>query len=73
MRCLGLCESPVAVVLAADGNHLVFERLRTSKVQRDLVSTAARGTKPSKRLAKRRVTGAARRKALIRLSRRLPH
>ena len=72
VRCLGLCHSPVAAVLDAAGRHVIFERLRSPKVRRDLVALVARGAQPSKRLADRRVTGTAHRKALIRLTRRLP-
>lgn len=71
VRCLGVCHSPVAVVLDRRGDHAVVERIRTPKQRRDLVAFV-RGDAPSKRLAKRLVTGSRRRKALVRLAKRLP-
>lgn len=72
VRCLGLCRSPVAVVLGAGGDHVVYERLRKPKLRRDLVTLIARGGEPSGRLSAHRVTGKSRHKVLVRLARRLP-
>lgn len=71
VRCLGLCHSPVAVLIARDGDrHVVIERIRTDKQRRDLVA-AVTATKPAltPRLRRTVVDGKQRRKALSRLAR----
>lgn len=71
VRCLGICHTPVAVVVSRHGDHPAYERIRSPKHRRDLLAVVVGGRTPSKRLAKRAVTGTARRKVLSRLARRL--
>ncbi|HWL45725.1 MAG TPA: hypothetical protein VNQ73_22475 [Ilumatobacter sp.] len=67
VRCLDLCDSPVAVVRPGTPDAVVFDKLRTSKQHRDLAAFVA-GAAPSARLAERQVTGKSRRKVLAKLA-----
>lgn len=72
VRCLGLCHSPVVAVVNHRDGESIFERVRSPKQRRDLLRyVAGRSRAPSKRLAKRLVTGKPRRRTSARLARRL--
>jgi len=72
VRCVDLCDSPVAIVRRDTDQPLVFDKLRTPKQHRDLVALISGGShaRPTKRLAARQVTGKARRKVLAALAKR---
>lgn len=63
VRCVDLCDSPVAVVAPGSPDAVVFSEVRTAKQRRDLVAFVA-GDRLSERLAARQVTGKPRRRVL---------
>jgi len=68
VECLGACSGPTAVVVRSDGTRC-FDELAGAKVQRDICRFAAgRDDEPSKRLAKRELSGKRRKKAERRLA-----
>ncbi len=63
VRCLGICEGPVAVVGAAGHQPVVIAEVRKAK-HRDALAASAHGAALSKGLRRRRVSGKKLAKAL---------
>ncbi len=66
VKCLDLCDSPVVVVAPGRKEAVVFDKIRTEVQRRDLIESLG-GSKLSKELAKRLVTGRRRAKVLGKL------
>ena len=72
VRCLGVCDGPVAVVRPTSATPVIVARVRGEERRRALRRVVRRDHDLPGRLARREVTGAKRAKALRRLRRSLP-
>lgn len=70
LRCLDLCDGAVVVGRPGGADPIVFRKVRTHKVLRDILRHLATGAELTPRAAKRRVTGTKRKRAVARIERR---